>query len=103
KRCLSRARRRYFAHHFLRLLVLADALERRLPEHAAMRDAGEFRLDHELRLDPHDILAALVRRQSDRPLVGAQRRKTLEQIVRYFLGVAGADPSGVTKRAILMH
>src|SRR5262249_25437482 len=70
---------------------------------AAVSDTGKFRLDHELGLDPDEILAPLVRRQFQRPLVDAQGRKALEQVVRHFLGVAGADPAGITKLAVLIH
>ena len=92
------------AHHLLRRLVLAHALQRALADQLAAGPAAEFHLDHDLRLDPFH----LARRRSSSGILssGVSLRATgVEpslQIALLLLAPAGADAAGVAQPALLV-
>src|SRR5580704_4868997 len=67
-----------------------------------MGDAAELDFHHRLRLDPYDILAALVLGHLDWRLAGPQRVEPLPQVARRGVRVTSANAPGVAKFAVLM-
>ena len=97
-------RSRPLAHHLLRRLVLAHALEGSLAHQPVAGPAAELRLDHHLRLDPVDVAPAPFHGGDDveRRLLGLHRMQPLPQIARGRVRIAGADAPGIDELALVV-
>src|SRR5579862_2388672 len=68
-----------------------------------MSDAAVLRLDDDLRLHPDHVLAAFVLRQRERRLIDLQGFEPLPQLARGLVRVTGADATGITQLALIVH
>src|SRR5688572_97080 len=90
---------RTFTHHVLRVLVLAQPQEARMPQPAVARPLGEADLRDEPRLDPGR--AAQARRIGERGVLAPKRRKPGGEVPQDLAREAGSHLAGVAQVPVL--
>ena len=87
--------------HLARRLVLAQALEARMPQPAVTRPLGKGDLRDKLRLEPHRALALLARHLIEGRARTLERLELLREPFEVRRIETGADLAGIGKRAVL--
>ena len=87
--------------HVARRLVLAQALEARMPQPTVTRPLGKGDLRHELRLEPHRAFALLARHLLEGRACAFERLELPREPVEVRRIEAGADLAGIGELAVL--
>ena len=87
--------------HVARRLVLAQALEARMPQPSVTRPLGKGDLRDELRLEPHRALALLARHLLEGRARALERLELPREPVEVGRVEAGADLAGIDQLAVL--